>query len=87
MINFYEGLPVWLIAIITIWSLAWKGLAMWKAGRKNSPIWFVILLVVNTLGILEILYLFLFSELPYSKGKERKEISKNIKKRKIGKKY
>ena len=56
--------PIFILAILIIvmWSLVWKGLALWKAARKNSAVWFVILLVVNTLGILEILYLFLFSE-------------------------
>lgn len=43
---------------ITVWSIAWKGFALWKAGRNNSPIWFIILLLVNTLGLLEIIYLF-----------------------------
>lgn len=61
--SFYTSLPLWALVIILIWSLVWKGLALWKSSRKNSPIWFVILLVVNTLGILEILYLFIFSEL------------------------
>lgn len=43
---------------ITIWSVIWKGFALWKAGRNNSPIWFIILLIVNTAGILEMIYLF-----------------------------
>lgn len=52
----------WLIAVV-VWSLVWKGLALWRAGRKNSPVWFVVLLVVNTIGILEILYYFIFSKM------------------------
>ena len=47
--------------IILAWSLAWKGLALWKAAREGSKPWFVALLVINTLGILEILYLYVFS--------------------------
>lgn len=46
-----------IIALIIAWSLIWKGLALWRAGRLNQPKWFVILLIVNTLGILEIAYL------------------------------
>lgn len=46
------------ILILTIWSLIWKGFALWKAGRNNSPIWFIIILIVNTAGLLEIIYLF-----------------------------
>lgn len=57
--------------IVIVWSLAWKGLALWKSARRKSPIWFVILLVVNTIGILEILYIFLFSELKFEDKKEK----------------
>ena len=45
-----------------IWSLIWKALALWKAARLGSKPWFAVLLVVNTLGILEILYLYVFSK-------------------------
>ena len=65
-------LPVWAIVIISIWALIWKGLALWKSARKSSPIWFVVLLVVNTLGILEILYLFVFSKLGQKKSSQNK---------------
>lgn len=50
-----------LIAII-IWSLIWKGFALWRAARNESKPWFIAILVVNTLGILEILYLFVFGK-------------------------
>ena len=40
------------------WSLAWKGWALWKAARNESIPWFIILLIVNTAGILDILYIF-----------------------------
>jgi len=42
-----------------------------KAARKNSLVWFVILLIVNTLGILEILYIFLFSKINLEEKKKR----------------
>lgn len=51
--------PFVLVALIA-WSLAWKGLALWRAARNDSKPWFVVLLLVNTLGVLEILYLFVF---------------------------
>ncbi len=44
--------------LLMLWSLAWKGIALWKAGRLGQKVWFVILLVVNTIGILEIIYIF-----------------------------
>ena len=50
-----------MLVCIVAWSLVWKGLALWRAAREESKWWFVVLLVVNTLGILEILYFFVFS--------------------------
>ena len=49
------------IIILVIWSLIWKGLALWKSARAGQMAWFVVLLVINTLGILEMLYIFIFS--------------------------
>ena len=51
-----------LIVLIFIWSLVWKGIALWKAARVGSKNWFVALLIINTLGILEMLYIFIFSK-------------------------
>jgi hypothetical protein len=54
----------WLVVLI-IWSLFWKGLALWHAGRRAQPWWFVIMLVINTVGILEIIYLFAVCKLKF----------------------
>lgn len=48
----------WVLVVLIIWSLIWKGLALWKAARLGSKPWFVVLLIVNTLGLLEIIYFF-----------------------------
>ena len=48
----------WVVAVLLVWSLIWKGLALWKAARLSSKWWFIILLVVNTFGILEIIYIY-----------------------------
>jgi hypothetical protein len=45
-----------------IWSIIWKGLALWKAARQKDKVWFVVLLILNTLGILEIIYIYLISK-------------------------
>ena len=42
---------------VFIWSLAWKGFALWRAARKSQKGWFVAILIVNSAGILEIIYL------------------------------
>jgi len=48
-------------ALLAIWTIIWKGTALWKAARNGSNIWFIVLLLVNTVGILEIIYIFFFS--------------------------
>ncbi len=48
----------WLLFASVVWVLPWKGLALWRAARKNSKIWFIVLLVVNTFALLEIIYVF-----------------------------
>lgn len=65
-----------LIAIISIWSIVWKGFALWKASKKNHLIWFIALLVLNTVGILEILYIYVFSKLNLSKPKAAEKKSR-----------
>ena len=52
-----------IIAVIGVWSLIWKGIALWKSAKNTHKIWFIALLVFNTVGILEILYIFLFSKI------------------------
>ncbi|MBI2052561.1 MAG: hypothetical protein HYT38_02730 [Candidatus Sungbacteria bacterium] len=51
-----------LLALVIIWSVYWKGRGLWRAAHQNSKPWFVALLLINTLGILEILYLYVFSK-------------------------
>jgi Family of unknown function (DUF5652) len=43
---------------LLLWSIFWKGLALWHSARRGQAWWFVILIVVNTVGILEMIYLF-----------------------------
>lgn len=56
-----------IFVVISIWSLIWKGISMWKASKKNQLPWFIILLVFNTVGILDILYVYVFSKIDLDK--------------------
>ncbi len=56
-----EGINLNILFAIVAWSLPWKGFALWKSARRGDNIWFIVLLLINTAGILEIAYLFLFS--------------------------
>lgn len=53
------------ILVVVLWAVVWKGLALWHAARRGQYWWFLILLVVNTLGILEIIYLFFVAKLKW----------------------
>lgn len=46
-----------LVLLAIFWAMPWKGVALWKAARNKQTAWFVVLFLVNTLAILEILYL------------------------------
>jgi hypothetical protein len=52
----------WIILLGAVWELVWKGWSLWVAARKNSKAWFIVLLLVNTFGILPIAYIFIFSK-------------------------
>lgn len=54
----------WLIAVLALWELAWKGVALWKAARNDDKAWFIILLLINAVGLLSIAYIFVFSKRP-----------------------
>ena len=51
-----------LFAILVIWEMIWKGIALWKAGRNNQLIWFICILIFNTIGILPIIYIYFFQK-------------------------
>ena len=51
------------ILVVVLWSIFWKGLALWHSARRGQYWWFTIMLVVNTVGILEIIYLFAVAKL------------------------
>jgi len=50
------------LIVIGIWELIWKGIALWKCGRHNQLAWFVCILILNTAGILPIIYLLFFQK-------------------------
>ena len=58
------GLPAAALAlpVLLVWGLVWKGWALYLAARRGELIWFVVLLVVNTVGLLEIFYIFVIAK-------------------------
>ena len=63
-----------LILVLVVWSLVWKGLALWKAARLSDKRWFVVLLILNTAGILEIIYIYLIAKNKRDDDKVDKQI-------------
>jgi hypothetical protein len=51
-----------LMILLSLWTIPWKGWALWKAAQKGSKPWFIALLLINTLAILDILYIYVFSK-------------------------
>lgn len=51
-----------ILLILVLWELFWKGIALWKAARESQRYWFIAILILNTAGILPILYIFLFKK-------------------------
>ena len=76
----FLALPTWQIYLTIIWIIVWKGLAFWKSARRGSIVWFVAFLVIHTMGLLEILYYFIFSEMSW--GIKDKKPKRKVKKKK-----
>ena len=53
------GVTLFFALIIAVIVL--KGYALWHAAKRDEKGWFIALLIVNTFGILEIVYIFYFS--------------------------
>lgn len=73
-----ENLDIVLIAVITIWSTLLKGVGLWRAANLKQRNWFIVMLVINSVGIIELIYLFRFASKKLT-IKEIKNWSKNFK--------
>jgi hypothetical protein len=61
-------LPLWAFPLL-IWTAIWKLVGLWHSGRNNQLVWFVFMGVLNTAGILPIIYLIFFQK----KGNKKKK--------------
>tara|TARA_Y100000310_G_scaffold294100_2_gene324303 strand:- start:1726 stop:1971 length:246 start_codon:yes stop_codon:yes gene_type:complete len=68
-----SSLLIVLVYVLLIWTMIWKGIALWKSGRNKQLTWFVVLFIVNTAGILPIIYLIWFQKKPKAVGKVKKK--------------
>lgn len=62
-----DGIFGWLLThpflgiVLLVWMFIWKGYALWRAAGLRQKYWFIALLILNTFGILEIIYIFFVS--------------------------
>ena len=49
----------WMIPLI-IWSITWKAIDIWKAARNRQLGWFLVLFIINSAGLLPILYIYYY---------------------------
>ena len=57
--NLNETMP-WLLPVViylAIWEIVWKIFAMWRSARNNHLAWFICIAILNTLGVLSIIYI------------------------------
>jgi len=47
-----------LIILLVLWELYWKAHALWIAAQKHDKIFFIAILLINSIGILPIYYLY-----------------------------
>ncbi len=47
-----------ILAVLFVVAVILKGYALWHSARRSEKWWFIALLVVNTMGILELAYLY-----------------------------
>lgn len=62
--------------VFMIWSMVWKGLALWRAAKEDGKYWFIAFMVLHTGGLLEIAYLFFFAQEKLSLSTQPKKKSK-----------
>lgn len=66
--------------ILALVDLILKGIALYKSARREQTIWFVALLLVNSLGILPIIYLVLQKDIAFV-GSSKSSLKPTAKKR------
>lgn len=58
-----------LIVILSIWDAVWKLIALWKSARNNHLAWFICIAIINSVGILPIVYILMHRNKPVESSK------------------
>ena len=86
-----------LLLLVQAWDLIWKSFALWRAARNKDIFWFVLLILINSAGLLPAFYLFYMSKTSHKKvihikmpsihkvGGDKKEANEETPKKKLKK--
>jgi len=53
---------IFIILTVALWDVVWKSLGLWRSARAGQTGWFTAILILNTAGILPIIYLLLSAD-------------------------
>lgn len=59
---------LWMLFLLMAWVLPWKGFALWTAARNSHKGWFIAILLINTLALLDIFYLIFIAKVFHKKS-------------------
>lgn len=85
------GMMIFGLVLISIWTLIWKGFALWHSAKNQQKGWFIAILILNTMGLLPIIYLIWFKsncrscEIKEEKVIKQKPAKKVVKKKTVKK--
>ncbi len=69
-----------LFALLLVVDLILRGISLYKSARRDQKVWFVALLLVNSLGILPVIYLIMNKDVTLTSKATQKKITKRSKK-------
>lgn len=52
-----EPFLIVVIVLLMLWDAVWKVVALWKSARNNHLAWFIVIAIINSVGILPIIYI------------------------------
>lgn len=59
-----------LAVVLALWTIPWKVYAVWTAARNDQKKWFLALIILNTMSILEIYYIFKIAKKTWAEVKQ-----------------
>lgn len=65
-----SGIISWII-LLAIVDLVLRGMALWKSARNGQNGWFIALLVINSMGILPLIYLLIYRDTKKKSSRKR----------------